>query len=290
MIAAHLALRAALHEPEEADEDHHRQQERQQADEPVGARRRVLDVDVGLAQGGEVGLGDAALEGAGGAELLAAGLLGLGALDRAVGVVDLDALDLAGPHRGHEVGVGDGVGVSGTAEERAQEQDAEGEAEQRPQAPPGHALAREAAAARTLLGRGRRGRQTLRAHGDRIRAARGESQPAPAPRDPPDREVRWIASSAMSSRTCAKPGCNTCASATLTYDYASRTAWVEHLDDEAHPMRYDLCPDHAGGLTVPEGLGAAGPPRPLSLGAGVLTSGAPAAPRTLPAVSERCAR
>ena len=57
----------------------------------------------------------------------------------------------------------------------------------------------------------------------------------------------------MSSRTCAKPGCHTSASATLTYDYASRTAWVEHLNDEAHPMRYDLCSDHADTLTVPVG-------------------------------------
>ena len=45
----------------------------------------------------------------------------------------------------------------------------------------------------------------------------------------------------MSSRTCAKPGCNTSASATLTYDYSNRTATVERLDVEAHPMRYDLC-------------------------------------------------
>ena len=58
---------------------------------------------------------------------------------------------------------------------------------------------------------------------------------------------------AMSSRICAKPSCSTSASATLTYDYASRTAWVEHLNDEAHPMRYDLCSDHADALTVPQG-------------------------------------
>ena len=57
----------------------------------------------------------------------------------------------------------------------------------------------------------------------------------------------------MSSRTCAKPGCNTSASSTLTYDYTGRTAWVEHLNDEAHPMRYDLCGDHADTLTVPVG-------------------------------------
>ena len=57
----------------------------------------------------------------------------------------------------------------------------------------------------------------------------------------------------MSSRTCAKPGCNTSASATLTYDYTGRTAWVELLDSEAHPMRYDLCTDHADHLRVPQG-------------------------------------
>ena len=57
----------------------------------------------------------------------------------------------------------------------------------------------------------------------------------------------------MSSRTCAKPGCNVSASATLTYDYSARTAWVELLDSEAHPMRYDLCTDHADNMRVPQG-------------------------------------
>jgi hypothetical protein len=57
----------------------------------------------------------------------------------------------------------------------------------------------------------------------------------------------------MSSRTCARPACNISASATLSYDYSSRTAWVERLNDEAHPMCYDLCPDHADGLRVPQG-------------------------------------
>lgn len=62
-----------------------------------------------------------------------------------------------------------------------------------------------------------------------------------------------VSVAAMSSRTCAKPGCNTGASATLTYDYGHRTARVERLDAEAHPMSYDLCPDHADGLRVPQG-------------------------------------
>lgn len=57
----------------------------------------------------------------------------------------------------------------------------------------------------------------------------------------------------MSSRTCAKPGCNTSATATLTYDYGARTACVELLHSEAHPMRYDLCSHHATGLRVPQG-------------------------------------
>jgi hypothetical protein len=57
----------------------------------------------------------------------------------------------------------------------------------------------------------------------------------------------------MSSRTCAKPGCNATASATLTYDYGGRTAWVEALASEGHPMAYDLCTDHADCLKVPQG-------------------------------------
>lgn len=59
--------------------------------------------------------------------------------------------------------------------------------------------------------------------------------------------------SPMSSRTCAKPSCNASATATLTYDYAGRTAWVELLDSEPHPMAYDLCGGHADTLKVPNG-------------------------------------
>jgi hypothetical protein len=57
----------------------------------------------------------------------------------------------------------------------------------------------------------------------------------------------------MSSRTCAKPSCNVSASATLTYDYGGQTVYLEHLNPEAHPMRYDLCTDHADALRVPRG-------------------------------------
>jgi len=55
------------------------------------------------------------------------------------------------------------------------------------------------------------------------------------------------------SRTCARPGCNGAAVATLTYDYANRTAWVERLSHEPHPMTHDLCARHADGLSVPQG-------------------------------------
>ena len=91
----------------------------------------------------------------------------------------------------------------------------------------------------------------------------------------------------MSSRTCAKPGCNTGASATLTYDYANRTAWVEHLNDEAHPMRYDLCGDHADALTVPKGwaLQDRRVRYPAALASWALTSGAP--PPRVPCTGER---
>jgi hypothetical protein len=57
----------------------------------------------------------------------------------------------------------------------------------------------------------------------------------------------------MSSRTCAKPSCSVSATATLMYDYAGQTVWLEPLNPEAHPMRYDLCTEHADNLRVPKG-------------------------------------
>lgn len=57
----------------------------------------------------------------------------------------------------------------------------------------------------------------------------------------------------MSSRTCAKPSCNISASATLMYDYGGQTVYLDLLNAEAHPMRYDLCGDHADALRVPNG-------------------------------------
>jgi hypothetical protein len=55
------------------------------------------------------------------------------------------------------------------------------------------------------------------------------------------------------ARLCARPACSSAASATMTYDYASRTAWVDDLSGEASPGGYDLCPSHADRLGVPQG-------------------------------------
>ena len=54
-------------------------------------------------------------------------------------------------------------------------------------------------------------------------------------------------------RHCARPGCGYPASATLGYQYASRTAWVDDLLADPEPSAYDLCTAHADHLTVPVG-------------------------------------
>ncbi len=58
------------------------------------------------------------------------------------------------------------------------------------------------------------------------------------------------------TRHCARPGCNAEATATLTYDYGNRNAWVERLSDEPHPMTHDLCERHADGLSRAPRAGA----------------------------------
>lgn len=54
-------------------------------------------------------------------------------------------------------------------------------------------------------------------------------------------------------RHCARPSCTDRAVATLAYDYAAGTVWLDHLADEAHPMTHDLCAAHADTLVVPRG-------------------------------------
>jgi hypothetical protein len=55
------------------------------------------------------------------------------------------------------------------------------------------------------------------------------------------------------ARQCSRPGCAAAASATMTYDYRSRTAWLDDLAHEPDPNNYDLCPAHADRLAVPRG-------------------------------------
>lgn len=55
------------------------------------------------------------------------------------------------------------------------------------------------------------------------------------------------------ARHCSRPGCAAAASATMSYDYAARTAWLDDLAEPAQPHEYDLCPAHADRLAVPEG-------------------------------------
>ncbi len=55
------------------------------------------------------------------------------------------------------------------------------------------------------------------------------------------------------ARRCARPDCHGPASSTLSYDYVESTVWLDHLDDEPHPMSHDLCDSHADGLRVPRG-------------------------------------
>jgi len=55
-------------------------------------------------------------------------------------------------------------------------------------------------------------------------------------------------------RFCDRPGCGAPASATLTFDYGARQAWLDDLD-EPHPTRFELCPRHADRVGVPLGWG-----------------------------------
>jgi hypothetical protein len=55
------------------------------------------------------------------------------------------------------------------------------------------------------------------------------------------------------ARFCVRPDCSSEAAATMSYDYASRTVWVDDLTAESAPSGYDLCAAHADGLRVPQG-------------------------------------
>jgi hypothetical protein len=55
------------------------------------------------------------------------------------------------------------------------------------------------------------------------------------------------------TRTCAKPGCDRAAVATLGYAYSDGVVWLEDLAPEAHPMVHDMCRMHADSVRVPLG-------------------------------------
>ena len=71
---------------------------------------------------------------------------------------------------------------------------------------------------------------------------------------------RWASTAAAArvatllavSASCSRPACQRSPAATLTYDYASRVATVDHLAP-SHPMQYDLCAEHTERLSVPNG-------------------------------------
>lgn len=52
---------------------------------------------------------------------------------------------------------------------------------------------------------------------------------------------------------CSRTGCLLPAVATLTYAYSDSTAVVGPLATASEPHSYDLCEEHALGLTVPKG-------------------------------------
>lgn len=55
------------------------------------------------------------------------------------------------------------------------------------------------------------------------------------------------------SRQCSRSGCAQPAIATLSFQYARSTAWLDELTPEREPHCYDLCATHAGRLTPPTG-------------------------------------
>ena len=53
-------------------------------------------------------------------------------------------------------------------------------------------------------------------------------------------------------RLCARPGCGEAATATLSFQYASSTVWLDDLGVK-EPSSIDLCGRHADRLAPPKG-------------------------------------
>jgi hypothetical protein len=54
-------------------------------------------------------------------------------------------------------------------------------------------------------------------------------------------------------RPCARPACPSPSSATLTFDYRRREAWIHQLADGTDPGSYDLCATHVARTRAPYG-------------------------------------
>lgn len=53
-------------------------------------------------------------------------------------------------------------------------------------------------------------------------------------------------------RLCARPGCGEAAAATLSFQYATSTAWLDDVGAK-EPHTIDLCERHADRLAAPKG-------------------------------------
>jgi Protein of unknown function (DUF3499) len=53
-------------------------------------------------------------------------------------------------------------------------------------------------------------------------------------------------------RLCARPGCGEPAAATLSFQYATRTVWLDDIGPK-EPSTIDLCGRHADRLAAPKG-------------------------------------
>jgi hypothetical protein len=54
-------------------------------------------------------------------------------------------------------------------------------------------------------------------------------------------------------RLCARPGCGDSATASLSFQYATSTVWLDDLVPAKEPHTIDLCDRHADRLSVPKG-------------------------------------
>lgn len=73
---------------------------------------------------------------------------------------------------------------------------------------------------------------------------------------------------------CARPACGAPAAAILTYDYATRTVWLDPPGDPiaGASAAWSMCAMHADGLKVPVGWGLHDRRRPLLSMQGTLAS------------------